>query len=54
VNALNKRGFVVDISVAKGYATYDEKTDKNLNDTLKRADDMMYEDKQNIKRARLA
>jgi diguanylate cyclase (GGDEF)-like protein len=54
VNALNKRGFVVEVSVAKGYATYDEKTDNNLNDTLKRADDMMYEDKQNIKRARLA
>jgi GGDEF domain-containing protein len=45
---------VVPVSVAAGYAVYDKKIDENLEDTLKRADVLMYENKQEIKKKRLA
>jgi diguanylate cyclase (GGDEF)-like protein len=45
----NKKGFVIRIGVAVGYAVYDEKRDKNLQDTVKRADELMYQNKANIK-----
>lgn len=42
--------FVVPVSVAVGYAVYDSGQDKSLEDTMKRADAMMYANKQKIKR----
>jgi diguanylate cyclase (GGDEF)-like protein len=54
INILNRKGFVVPVSVAAGYAVYDKKIDKSLEDTLKRADVLMYENKQEIKKKRLA
>jgi diguanylate cyclase (GGDEF)-like protein len=54
INLLNRKGFVVPVSVAAGYAVYDKKIDENLEDTLKRADVLMYENKQEIKKKRLA
>lgn len=47
-----KMDFVVPISVAAGYAVYDSEIDTTLEDTMRRADDMMYRDKQEQKRAR--
>ncbi len=44
--------FVVPISVAAGYAVYDPEIDATLEDTMRRADDMMYQDKQAQKRAK--
>lgn len=41
-----EQGFVVPVSVAAGYAVYDPETDKSLEDTMRRADDMMYQKKQ--------
>lgn len=46
---LNKEKFVVTMSVAAGYAVYDSENDDDLNDTMKRADEMMYENKQKMK-----
>ena len=46
-----KQDFVVPMSVAAGYAVYDPETDKSLEDTMRRADDMMYQNKQAQKRA---
>ncbi|MCM1097778.1 MAG: GGDEF domain-containing protein [Ruminococcus flavefaciens] len=40
------QGFVVPVSVAMGYAVYDPEADATLEDTMRRADDMMYQDKQ--------
>ncbi len=37
------------VSVAVGYAIYDPAIDKSLEETLKRADVMMYQNKQKIK-----
>jgi diguanylate cyclase (GGDEF) domain len=47
-----KLDFVVPISVAAGYAVYDPEIDATLEDTMRRADDMMYQDKQAQKRAK--
>lgn len=44
-----EQGFVVPVSVAAGYAVYDPGTDKSLEDTMRRADDMMYRNKQALK-----
>jgi GGDEF domain-containing protein len=40
----------VPVSAAVGYAVYDKRTDKSFEDTLKRADAMMYKNKQEKKR----
>ncbi len=45
----NEQEFVVPVSVAVGYAIYDPNIDKSLEETLKRADAMMYQNKQKIK-----
>lgn len=50
VRQLNDRGFVVNVSVAVGYAVYAEEEDGGgLYSTMKRADAMMYERKQAYK-----
>ncbi len=46
----NGKKFVVPVSVAVGYAIYEPGVDKSLDDTMKRADEMMYQNKQMIKR----
>jgi GGDEF domain-containing protein len=43
---------VVPVSVAVGYATYNPECDGNLDDTMKRADVLMYQNKQMIKKKR--
>ena len=51
VEELNDRGFVVTVSIAVGYAIYEEKQDGGgLYSTMKRADAMMYERKQDYKK----
>lgn len=49
---LDKAGFVVPVSVAVGYATYSAEYDESLEDTMKRADALMYQNKQMIKKNR--
>lgn len=46
----NSKQFVVPVSVAVGCAVYKPDTDKSLDDTMKRADEMMYQNKQEIKK----
>lgn len=48
----NRKPFVVPVSVAVGCAIYDENIDTSLNDTLKRADEEMYKNKQLLKSAK--
>ncbi len=51
VQELNDKGFVVRVSIAVGYAIYEETQDGGgLYSTMKRADAMMYERKQNYKK----
>ncbi len=51
VQELNAKGFVVSVSIAAGYAIYEEGTDGGgLYSTMKRADVMMYEKKQDFKK----
>jgi len=51
VQELNSRGFVVTVSIAVGYAIYEEGDDGGgLYSTMKRADAMMYERKQAYKK----
>ena len=51
VQELNEKGFVVTVSIAVGYAIYEEAQDGGgLYSTMKRADAMMYERKQNYKK----
>lgn len=51
VKELNKKGFVVTVSIAAGYAVYEESEDGGgLYSTMKRADTMMYERKQDYKK----
>lgn len=52
IRELNRKKFVVNISVAAGYAVYDENIDEDLDATMKRADTMMYENKQKFKQNR--
>lgn len=55
VQELNKKGFVVTVSIAVGYAIYEEDEDGGgLYSTMKRADAMMYEKKQEYKKRRIA
>lgn len=49
---LNRSPFVVEISAAVGMAVYDPEQDKNLEDTRNRADQRMYENKQQYKMRR--
>lgn len=49
----NRRDFAVPVSVAVGYAVYDPERDESLETTMKRADEMMYENKQELKRGRV-
>lgn len=49
----NGRDFAVPVSVATGYAVYDPERDESLETTMKRADEMMYENKQKFKKGRL-
>lgn len=51
VQELDKKGFVVPVSVAVGYAVYNPEYDENLEDTMKRADVLMYQNKQVIKKS---
>lgn len=46
---LDKQEFVVPIRVAMGYATFNSQYDDNLEDTMKRADMLMYQNKQKMK-----
>lgn len=51
VQKLNDKGFVVTVSIAVGYAVYEEGRDGGgLYSTMKRADAMMYERKQEYKK----
>ncbi|MBD5520301.1 MAG: GGDEF domain-containing protein [Lachnospiraceae bacterium] len=51
VKELNKEKFVVEVSVSTGYAVYQENMDGGgLYSTMKRADAMMYEHKQEFKK----
>lgn len=50
VKELNRAKFVVTMSVASGYAVYDPQTDASFDDTVKHADEMMYENKQKMKK----
>jgi len=47
----DRGGFVVPVSVAAGYGIYDSAVDKSLDDTMRRADEIMYQDKQRLKKA---
>ena len=52
IRELNRKKFVVNMSVSAGYAVYDENIDEDLDATMKRADTMMYENKQKFKQNR--
>lgn len=52
VQELDRKGFVVPVSVAVGYAVYQSECDETLKDTLRRADVLMYKNKQMLKKAR--
>lgn len=45
----NRMGFVVPVSVAVGYGIYDSVKDQTLDDTMRRADEIMYQEKQRMK-----
>lgn len=45
----NNRTFVVPIEIATGYAIYDPSIDQDLSDTKKRADEAMYQNKEQLK-----
>ncbi|MDE6625959.1 MAG: hypothetical protein K2K56_06275 [Lachnospiraceae bacterium] len=47
---LDRKGFVVPVGVAVGYAVFNPEYDATLEDTVKRADVLMYQNKQDIKR----
>ena len=52
VQELDRKGFVVPVSVAVGYAVYQSECDETLKDTLRRADVLMYKNKQMLKKGR--
>lgn len=54
VREQSSKEFVVKFSMAMGYAVYKPKEDSNLYSTMKRADAMMYERKQEYKRQQKA
>ncbi len=45
----NGQSFVMPVSVAAGYAVYDPEKDASLEEVMKRADEMMYKNKQELK-----
>lgn len=49
----NEKSMEEKVYVAWGYAVFNKKMDKNLNDTRKRADIMMYQNKQKMKEGRI-
>ena len=49
--AYNKQSKTVNMQIASGYARYDKETDKNLDHTRSRADNLMYENKKALKEA---
>ena len=49
VKEKNRPGFVVPVSVAVGYGIYDPAKDQTLDDTMRRADENMYQEKQRMK-----
>jgi len=51
MDELNSEKFVVNMSVAAGYAVFDRDSDQSIEDTMRRADEMMYENKQKMKNA---
>lgn len=52
VQELDRKGFVVPVGVAVGYAVFNPEYDATLEDTVKRADVLMYQNKQVIKKNR--
>ena len=54
VQELDRKGFVVPVSVAAGYAVFNPECDHTLEDTMKRADILMYQNKQSIKKGQAA
>lgn len=48
----NQQETVIHMQIACGYALFDEKIDKNLDDTRKRADEAMYQNKKALKQGR--
>ncbi|MDE6627530.1 MAG: GGDEF domain-containing protein [Lachnospiraceae bacterium] len=48
---LDRNGFVVPVSTAAGYAIYDKELDQSLNDTMRRADAQMYQNKETYKKS---
>lgn len=51
IDDLNKKGFVVQMSVAAGYSLFDPEKDEDPDAAIKRADEMMYSNKQAMKNA---
>lgn len=49
VEKINEDGFVVHASVAAGYAVYNKELDENLEQTMSRADELMYKKKYEMK-----
>ncbi|MDO5155024.1 MAG: diguanylate cyclase [Eubacteriales bacterium] len=52
IQELDRKGFVVPVSLAIGYAMYNPQYDESLEDTMKRADMLMYQNKQQMKKKR--
>lgn len=50
VNAYNRKSKDIRMGIACGYALYDKRIDYDINDTAKRADKMMYSDKEELKK----
>lgn len=46
----NRKKFVVPVSIAAGFAVYTKDRDASLSEAMKRADEMMYEKKQEYKK----
>ena len=49
VNSLQIYGSEIKMEIASGYCAFDKKTDANLRETMKRADEKMYENKIKLK-----
>lgn len=50
VEEYNKKSEDIHMAIACGYAMYDKRIDYDINDTAKRADRLMYEDKERLKK----
>jgi diguanylate cyclase (GGDEF)-like protein len=49
IDKVNQKGFVVHVAAAVGCAFFDDTLDENLSETMKRADAIMYQNKQIMK-----